>query len=246
MGHRATTEPIATKKSHPGGDDCTQYEHNSFGVIKLFKVQSNGTTLFGSALRHQGFIAVEVHRATLERHLHRDWIQSDEPIVRLEMSEAQWAQFVSSVGCGTGVPVTLNQAPPIGTRIESMDGLKSEPVKKTFDREIATKVAKMIENGTAALATLEAMAEQKTVSKTELKTAISLMQNHIQNLPSNMKFVQTQFAETMEQTIQDGKIEMETFVGNLAMSTGLDVLRAQQAPTLIEDETVNTLTPDGK
>lgn len=235
MGNYKTTEPTVTPRTGPGRSDELQYDHNSFGVIKLFKTQSNGTTLFGSALRHQGYISIELGRATLNRHLHRDWIHETEPIARFAMSEAQWAQFVSAVGCGTGVPVTIERGPPIGTPLEMMDGLKSEPVKKVFDEEIERDVRRLIASGDKALATLQEMATQKTVSKTELKTAIELMKDHIQNLPSNMAFIQRSFAESMEKTVQDGKIEMETFIGNLAMATGLDVLRAQNAPTLIED-----------
>lgn len=229
--------PKETKLDNHHCDEAIRYTHDSFGKVTVLKVQCGppGTVLFGSALKHQHYMVVEVERANLDRYLNRDWIHSEETIVRFAFSEAQWAQFVSSQGCGTGTPVTLERAPEIGTPIRQMDGLISEPVKKVFDREIKERTKRAVEDGKKALDQLNAMLAGKTISKTDLKAAISHLQTHVNNLPANMGYVQESFQESMEKTVQDGKIEIETFLSNLAMTTGMEVLRNQNGPTLIND-----------
>ena len=99
-----------TKKEAAGGGDETVYEHDSFGLLSFSRLSSNiGTPLFGSSIKHSNTIRMEVKRGSVSRHLASDWYHDDQgpPIVQVEMSYTQFAEAVSAMNCGVGVPVTL-------------------------------------------------------------------------------------------------------------------------------------------
>jgi hypothetical protein len=199
------------------------------------KSQGGKTSLFGSALTHQQFISIEIDRACMERHLNRDWVHSEDGIVRFTMSEAQWAQFVASVGCGTGTQITLEHAPERGTPMRRMPGLEQDPIRDTFESEVREAAAKASEGVVAAQARLAELLKpgSKPPSKKDLEALNDMLRVAGQHLAGNMAFVQRSFTEAMEKTVASAKIEIETFVGNLAMRTGLEALR-NGAPMLLE------------
>jgi hypothetical protein len=206
-----------------------RYDHDAFGVVRVSKSQGTPRTLFGSALRHQQTVDIELSRA----HLNRDWVHGEETIVRWSMSETQWARFVASQGDGTGTPVTLEYAPPRGGGIARMPGLVSGPAKKTFEDELRESLR---EASAAAQAALAEMGKPgaKPPTKKDLEALSDLLRHGGKQFEGNMAFVQRSFAESMEKTVEAAKTEVEAFVANLAMRTGLEALRHGTAPTLIE------------
>jgi hypothetical protein len=85
-----------------------------------------GRTLFGSALTHEQYLSVEISRAVLTRDYNADHYSNKEQIVRFNISEAQWARFVSSVGNGDGIPITLERAPVVTSVIEMCPTINME------------------------------------------------------------------------------------------------------------------------
>jgi hypothetical protein len=81
--------------------------HPAFGVAIITRGQGTQRTLFQSDVLHSETVSLSIHTATRGRELNRDWIHSHEKLVDVEMSLAQWGALVSSVGMGSGVPVTL-------------------------------------------------------------------------------------------------------------------------------------------
>lgn len=84
----------------------TRESHPAYGMILAARVQG-GARLAGSDFKHQSYIAIEVRHAHLSRSLSNDRWHGDKHIIRLSLSEAQWATFVSSMNVGFGVPCTL-------------------------------------------------------------------------------------------------------------------------------------------
>ncbi|WP_018234401.1 hypothetical protein [Thioalkalivibrio thiocyanodenitrificans] len=215
--------------------EAVRYEHNAFGRVTLTKRQGSGN-LFGSALKHSNQVCLTIERATLDRHLSTDWVRGTDTIVEMVMSEAQWAQLVSSMGCGTGTPVTLTRAPTPGTPSDPMPGLAAEPTKKVFDDEIRQACEKQIQDAKGLLERFEQMLESgKAIPKKEARSCVRRLRTLVENMPQDMAFLQSRFVESMEKTVEAGKAEIEAHVANVAMRTGLDTLR-QQAPRLSHDQ----------
>jgi hypothetical protein len=79
-------------------DEHGDEQHPAFGMIGASRVSSSppGATLFDSDIRHQHTVTVRIATATRRRDLNHGWLHRKREFVEVEMSEAQWASFVSS------------------------------------------------------------------------------------------------------------------------------------------------------
>jgi hypothetical protein len=103
----ATPVDITFDDSSTGGE---RHAHPSFGLIGVSRVTSNGTRMFGSAIDHSSFIEVTVAHAELIRSPGYDrYVRKGIPLVRLRMSAAQYAELLTTMNCGDGVPCTLTR-----------------------------------------------------------------------------------------------------------------------------------------
>lgn len=228
--------PEVTNESRHGSDSQT-FNHPAFGKITVTKPCGGGMELFGSALKHRSYVCVKIETAYLNRSLNTDWIHGDKTVLEIMLSESQWSHFVSSQGDGTGTPVTFRYRPEEGYRLMDVPGIESiETMKQTFRREVEEDCRKALAQANDLVAELRGLVEAGKANKGQLSSALGKLEQFTTNLPSHISFVQEQFAESMEKTVEAGKVEMESFVNNLAHTTGLEVLR-QRSVTMIEDKT---------
>src|SRR4051812_19636627 len=103
-------EPTVEESAHGGGRSTTE-RHPAYGMIGASRVNwaGNGTNLFGSDFRHRNTVRIQIHGADVRRDLSHDWIHADSrrSLVEVELSEAQWAGFVSTLNVGDGVACTI-------------------------------------------------------------------------------------------------------------------------------------------
>jgi hypothetical protein len=88
----------------------SEYEENhpAYGMIGASRV-SGGAYLYGSDFRHQHWMTIRIHHGRLLRSdLSYDHYMAEGQIIEVELSEAQWATFVSAANVGDGVPCTIN------------------------------------------------------------------------------------------------------------------------------------------
>jgi hypothetical protein len=228
MADRPTLRPEPSARNSMGDEaGDVRYNHDAFAIARVMRpTYGGGINLFGSELRHSNVVAIEIVRAETDRHLSTNWNHGDETIVEIIMSEAQWAQMVASHGSYSGTPVTLNYAPPRGTKTKAMPYIELEGFVKVFDREIQQKTQQYLEGIQAQLEQINAlMAAPGSLPKTELKALVRDLTIKAQNLPSNMAYIQKCLHETVEQTVSDGKVELEAFQNNLAHRLGMDEIR---------------------
>ena len=67
---------------------------------------SHASALFGSSIKHKDTIRLEISHGELERGLNHDWYHANKCIVECEMSQSQFAEAITSMNMGDGVPVT--------------------------------------------------------------------------------------------------------------------------------------------
>lgn len=83
--------------------------HPAFGVAVVQRRSGGGRSLFQSDLLHNETISLSVCKAIRKRDLNHDWVHPGQELVEIEMSLAQWGSLVSSMGLGSGVPVTIRR-----------------------------------------------------------------------------------------------------------------------------------------
>ncbi len=196
-----TEEPKLVDSDNVMGDN---YTHPAFGLISASRIQSNGTTLFDSNLKHNHYIEIEISGAILHRQKGYRYIHDKEKFIRVALSEAQWAAFVSSLNVGAGTPVTLRRVMGI-ERAE----LKPQPSREKFQAEfdeIQKEATGQLKN------IIKNIKEFITNKKIPKKVGEELLYNlgiASGRAEDNAKFMSDCFTEDMEKTVNAGKAEIE-------------------------------------
>lgn len=213
-------EPKLVEKDRTHGDT---YEHPAFGQIRVNRV-SGRTHLFGSDFTHQHYVIVEIETCQLVRSLNRDRYHGDKPLIRVAMSEAQWAAFVSSMG-RQGAPCTIER---IG-----FEGMPELPPPTDRRRQAGGEMSRKLDKVVARLKV--AAANAKTVShRKEIEGAI-------QELTANVDYMVESFDEHMEGTVEAAKAEVHGYINHTVERAGLQALTGGQAPFALETQSTPAL-----
>lgn len=186
--------------------------HPAFGLIGAHRVSvgPSGAVLFDSEIRHRQTVIVTLYAANRARELNSDYIGTESrlPIVRVEMSLAQWAAFVSSFGQGDGVPCTIRG---IGEEY-AIPGIPFEPRLQESMREVREAADKAMGEIREAWEAFEA--RPIAANRDRLKYAIK-------NAPANMAFAARSLTEHAENVTQKTRADIEAMARDTAKRLGI-------------------------
>lgn len=210
--------------------DRTRLTHPAFGQMSIFKT-SGSKNLYGSDFAHQHYVSIELHTSELERNLAHDWKYQKKRLFRINLSESQWATFVSSFSVGGGVPVTLEEV--LGERMPDIplrDEARVYRREKDDKLQLAVNLIKdAIEAVKNELASVPMKKKQPVLDRlTALEREFSL----------NLPFVAKSFDEHMESRIEKAKIEVHAYINSAITQAGLEVLRGA-SPFQLENMTAS-------
>lgn len=207
-------------------------EHESYAMLGISRMHcSEGINLFGSSIKHCDTIRMRIAPAKVDRHLNRDWYHAKcVPYIEVEMSYSQFAEAITSLNQGDGIPVTLRrlngkgieETPFTNKRLEFEQEFENEMVKLTKSLKKLTEDAETILN------------EKKPPTKADKEKILSCIKSLQQEIRSNIPFIQQSFNEQMDKTVLEAKGEVEGFVMNKVISAGLEGL--QKEMKLLGDE----------
>ncbi|WP_405749085.1 hypothetical protein OG232_03870 [Streptomyces sp. NBC_01411] len=191
--------------------------HPAFGVAVVTRRSGGGRSLFQSDLLHNETISLSVHEATRKRDLSHDWVHPGRELVEIEMSLAQWGSLVSSMGLGSGVPVTIRRTehdpvvPEIPHQPRTAESLREV-------REVTDRMYARVKAATAELH--EAIHEKKGVRAT--KEALSTLENAVAGAGSNAQFTVDSLVEAGEQVVAQARADIEAHVLEVVRLTGAE------------------------
>lgn len=218
MGRREVQEPARTYKEGPGYDQGEyEEEHPAFGTAAVSRASGGSRTLFQSDLQHNETIRLSISRAVRGRHLMRDWVHPRKELIEIEMSLAQWGSLVSSMGIGSGVPVTIR-------RTESeifVPELPYQPRIATVVDEARKSTSKLIEKVKASLEVLIAAIEGKKGIR-ETRDALRYHRSVVENAESNAGFAVKSVADATEHVVSQAKADIESHILNAARAVGIE------------------------
>lgn len=209
-----TFRPVQT----PAIDTATGDEvHPAFGVAVVTRRHGSSRSLFQSDLLHNDTVALSVHEATRKRDLNHDWVHPGRELVEIEMSLAQWGSLVSSMGLGSGVPVTIRRTehepfvPEIPHQPRTAENLREV-------REVTDRMYARVKAATASLH--EAIHEKKGVRAT--KAALRALENAVAGVGSNAQFAVDSLVEASEQVVAQARADIEAHVLEVIRLTGAE------------------------
>lgn len=195
---------IEQPKVFVDGDETTT-THPAFANISANRV-SGGVYLYGSDFMHQSYIVVRIGASEQRRSLSNDWhyTPNDKEYIEVAMSESQWGAFVSSFGCGRGVPCTLTTRD--GKRIPELP----EPTNKTdvFRDEVNAKLEALDEAIADSLKEIEGLG----LSKAKLEIARKALVKVRRATSDSVPFIAEQFEEHIERTVAKAKTEIHGYL----------------------------------
>lgn len=216
--------PVQAVVSTDKGHDKVEHSHPAFALIGAARV-SGGVNLFGSDFTHRTFVEITLKRAVMERHLSHDWPSESQQLVKVMLSESQWATFVSSMNMGSGTPCTLDfvlgEQIPLLPRPEDRKAAFAQEMRETQADAIA-KLKGLIEAINAA--GLPEKKRKDLVSKAELS---------IQELGPNTDYVAKQFGKHMEVVTERAKMEVNAYANQALRGIG----GSQAIPIQMDDNT---------
>lgn len=212
-----TVKPELIEQDTFMGDNI--YAHDAFGQISIFRSSGGKSALYGSDIKHNTVVNIRIHTSKLHRGLSRNWYGQDKLIADIEMSEAQWATFVSSFNIGSGVPCTLKF---VNGDNEYRPHIENLNVSELFNQEAKIKLDKSVE-------TLKILKKKLTdgmsgLSQTKRNEAINHVDAAIRELASNFPFVMDQFEEYIKDSIESAKTEVHSYVNSTLRDMGLEKL----------------------
>jgi hypothetical protein len=202
-------------------EETENIKHESFGMISFTRTNSNGQTFFGSELQQQNYISMEIHGGEVRRDLSKEWYSQDRsrPIVRLRLSSNQFAELITSLNCGDGVPCTLERLN--GVKVEHLEiENRKDFIHKKFEE-------RMKEFGDSlkpkSIAVKELLSKPK-LSKEDKRSLQWIIEQTIQEVNSNIPFFLRCFQEDADKVVQDAKSEVENAIMHKITSAGMEKL----------------------
>lgn len=189
----------------------TKTSHPSYGTLSFSRRTGGATPLFGSSIEHRDTIAMTLYHADITRGLHSDSIYGSKVIAEVEMSYSQFAEAITSMNMGSGVPVTIRRTEKDGN-IPPCDFVsKREQFADEFKekRKQATEESQQIIKDVAEL-----FNQKKALTKTDKQEILTKLSKLSMDIGCNMDFIADQFNEQMDKTVMEAKGEIESFCQN--------------------------------
>jgi hypothetical protein len=190
--------------------------HPAYGMIGASRISISppGTNLFDSDILHRNTVRIRIHSASRKRDLGHDWIHSEKEYVEVELSEAQWASFVSSMNVGDGVPCSIRYL-----HGEYLPEFPHDPRLAHSIQETRNAANQAFERIQSAMAVYEALPSTPAAEK---KTALRNLHFAIENATPNVDFASKSLMEQTENVVQKARADVEAFVITKARQLGLE------------------------
>lgn len=189
----------------------TKTSHPSYGTLAFSRRTGGATPLFGSSIEHRDTIAMTLYHADITRGLHQDSIYGGRAIAEVEMSYSQFAEAITSMNMGSGVPVTIRWTEKDG-KIPPCDFVSK---REQFTDEFKEKRKKVTEDAQQIIKDVtELFSQKKALTKADKDMILNKLHHLNMDIGCNMDFIADQFNEQMDKTVMEAKGEIEAFMQN--------------------------------
>lgn len=214
-------------------DEDVPETHPAFGMAVFSRASVGGVRgknrLFGSSIDSLNIISLTISAAEIYHRLGSDHFMGTKELISVDMTEHQFAQLLTTMNQGDGVPVTISHIQ--GKRTPPLPETKVEAAKITdkFRDDIA-KWKKQLDTTTAEI---EAILSKKGALNLEEKKRVNeLTSGLVTQIQGHTTFLMDQFDESVSGVIGQAKAEVEGFINAAVTRTGLEALKGQAAKML--------------
>ena len=218
-------------------------KHPSYGLLSFSRISGGTTNLFGSSIQHKNTIKLCISECDVKRDLSTDWYHDNGRIIEVEMSYSQFAEAITSMNMGNGVPVTIRWVRGEG-RIEPCPFTDK---KQQFEEEFKHRLDKANETANQLILNVEKLFEEKkNLTKNDKNEILSMLTKIYQSINGNSDFMYRMFNEQMDKTTTEAKGEIEAFMQNKINSIAQAALVEQREQFLSLENPVSIPIEDNE
>jgi hypothetical protein len=197
--------------------------HESFGIVSISRV--NGRShLFGSAIEdHHSFFRLTISQCQVEHSVGENRYFDSRELISVDLSAAQFAQLITSMNVGSGVPCTIRRVlmnqisdVPRATKTES------ENVQDGFARTLSGLVDYLKASRKEAG---EILNGSKPVNQKERARLLDVFDRMVREVDMNFPFAAKTFVEATERVKVTAKAEIEATMMLFLQRLGAESLR---------------------
>lgn len=202
------------------GENNTE-SHESYAMLRIGRHTGHDTALFGSSIPHRDTVRLSIHPGVVERDLNHDHYYSENlRYIEVEMSQLQFAEVITSMNMGSGVPVTLRErnGKTMEKPVFKNKRMQFEQEFKEHMEDLEARLRHLTEN------TEDILTNKKSINKGDRSTILNELNALKRELVLNIPFIATSYNEQMDKTAQEAKAEVEAFTINKVTQLGLERL----------------------
>jgi hypothetical protein len=193
-------------------DTTTEETHPAGALIQISRC-SGKEHLFGSDFDHQHYITLKITPATTHRSLARTWYMGKlTPYVEVAMSASQFAEAITTLNVGVGVPCTMRH----------LHGHKKfpriEPISQrpTFEAEGGQAIAESVAAIDEAMAALDD-AKLSVRSKSDIAGKLNKAKARLKD---RLPFLVEAYKEHLDDVEQQAKTEIAAYADHVRNELG--------------------------
>jgi ElaB/YqjD/DUF883 family membrane-anchored ribosome-binding protein len=207
--------------------------HESYGQVLFSRTQGTPVRLYGTTVQSGNTIRLSISHSEQRRHLNRTWYFAHKEIIEVELSQNQFAELITNMNVGTGVPCTIRHL-----NHKRMENPPFEDVRDKLEKEFQSDINECMDNSLKLIKEADEMlSSSKPITKAKMKELKSVLYKLNQDLRSNLRFVMNSFNEQVQSSVTEAKSEVEAFVENKIRSAGLEHLKEQPQISLSPEMT---------
>jgi hypothetical protein len=203
-------------------DDGKVDSHPSYGLLEIHRVSGGRTALFGSSIVHGQTIRLTVHRAKSRRSLAHTWYSQEGEIIEVEMSPAQFAEAITTLNCGQGVPCTIRRH--VG---EDIPEPVVPAVRQQYVDEFKAVMTELHRKITAGKGEVEELLKKKSLNNVDRARIYSTLDAIWRAVQDSVPFIHDSFNEAMDKTVTEAKAEVDAFFTNAVTTLGLQAMSSR-------------------
>ena len=198
----------------------------AYGMLAFHRVTGGDPNLFGSSVQHNEKLQLTLKEGSVSRGLNTDWYHGERTLFEVEMSYTQFAELISAMNVGDGIPVTIRYTKESG----NIPGLKTTNKRTQFLDEFKDANARSSATAKELIENLRIIFNEKRPIKAAERNQILSMLTQLYNaVNSHNEFMLNQFDEAMEGISTEAKGEVEAFVQTKMNSLALAALHENGA-----------------
>jgi hypothetical protein len=201
-----------------GALEGTVKSHPCFGLIQISRVNSMPPArCFGSELKSHTTMLLRITEGEEHYHLHSKHYYNKRQIVEVELTPTQYAEMLTSMNMGVGVPCTIKYRADVGHIPGFID---NDTLREQINKDLKADIAGVIALTKSLRKELDTTLATTNLSQSKKKALTDIVQRIDMELVSNMPFVLDQYREAVEKVTQNAKAEVDAFVGHTVTQLG--------------------------